>query len=126
MQVKKTNPLKNLDRQIRQIQQTLADLGPIRPGTLSRQYRQPEQRRGAYYQLSYTFQMRSCTEYVRPEEVTEVRQEIARFKRYKRLNLRWVSLALRRAKLRVKLARAAQPAQNCSPSCPEKRMLEGE
>jgi hypothetical protein len=125
MQVKKSDSLNNLDRQIRQIQQALADLGPMRPGTLSRQYRQPEQRRGAYYQLSYTFQMRSCTEYVRPEEVTEVRQEIARYKRYRRLNLRWVSLTLRRAKLRMKLQRAARPTENSSQGCPEKRMLEG-
>jgi hypothetical protein len=68
--------------------------------------------------------MRSCTEYVRPEELTEVRQEIARYKRYKRLNLRWVSLALRRAKLRMKLPRAARPAEKSSQGCPEKRMLE--
>jgi hypothetical protein len=117
MQVKKLDSLKNLDRQIRQIQQTLAGLGPLRPGTLSRQYRQPQQRRGAYYQLSYTFQMRSCTEYVRPEAVAEVRQETARYKRYKRLNARWVSLAIRRAKLRVKLARAAGPAENGPQGC---------
>jgi hypothetical protein len=110
MQAKKANNMENLDAQIRQIQQALAALGPMRPGTLTRQYRRPQQRRGAYYQISYTFQMRSRTEYVRPEEVAPLRREIAEFKRYRRLNARWVALALRRAKLRVKEARAAGAA----------------
>ena len=46
--------LKTFDRQIQRIQTQLAKLGPMRPGTLSRQYRQPERQQGAYYQLSYT------------------------------------------------------------------------
>ena len=66
MQAKKAITLETLDSQIRQTQQALAALGPMRPGTLSRQYRRPQQRRGAYYQLSYTFQMRGllATEWV--------------------------------------------------------------
>jgi hypothetical protein len=106
MQVKKAKTLENLDSQIRQTQQALAALGPMRPGTLTRQYRRPQQRRGAYYQLSYTFQMRSRTEYVRPQEVAQLRRELAEYKRYKRFSARWVALSLQRAKLRVKGARA--------------------
>jgi hypothetical protein len=110
MQAKSANTLENLDSQIRQTQQALAALGPMRPGTLSRQYRRPQQRRGAYYQLSYTFQMRSRTEYVRPQEVAQLRGELAEYKRYKRLTARWVALSLQRAKLRIKAARAAGAA----------------
>ena len=110
MQAKKAETLENLDAQIRQIQQALAALGPMRPGTLTRQYRRPQQRHGAYYQLSYTFQMRSRTEYVRPEEVAQLRAELAEYKRYKQLTARWVALSLQRAKLRVKGARAAGAA----------------
>ena len=110
MQAKKAETLENLDAQIRQTQQALAALGPMRPGTLSRQYRRPQQRRGAYYQLSYTFQMRSRTEYVRPQEVAQLRWELAQYKCYKRLSARWVALSLQRAKLRVKEARAAGAA----------------
>src|SRR2546425_8249768 len=111
MQEKNAQNLKRLDQQIRQIQRALAALGPMRPGTLTRQYRQPQRRRGAYYQLSYTFQMRSRTEYVRPTEVAQVRRELAQYKRYKRLTARWVALALRRAQLRVQRARAAGGAK---------------
>ena len=110
MPAKKANSLENLDAQIRQTQQALAALGPMRPGALSRQYRRPQQRHGAYYQLSYTFQMRSRTEYVRPEEVAQLRRELTEYNRYKRLSARWVALSLQRAKLRVKGARAAGAA----------------
>ena len=118
MQAKNVKTLAKLEAQIRQIQQALAALGPMRPGTLTRQYRQPQQRRGAYYQLSYTFQMRSRTEYVRPAEVAQLRRELAEYKRYKRLTARWVVLSLQRFKLQLKAARAAaamNPPQNTSP-----------
>jgi hypothetical protein len=119
MQAQNTKQLENLDRQIRHLQRALAALGPMRPGTLSRQYRQPQQRQGAYYQLSYTFQMRSRTEYVRPEEVAPLRRELAEYKRYKRLSARWVALSLQRSQLRVKQAReagVARPARTTSPA----------
>ena len=51
--------LKIFDRQIQRIQTQLAALGPMRPGTLTRQYRQPQRQQGAYYQISYTYQMKS-------------------------------------------------------------------
>jgi hypothetical protein len=122
---KKVKTLENLDAQIRQIQQALAALGPMRPGTLSRQYRRPQQRRGAYYQISYTFQMRSHTEYVRPEEVPQLRGELAQYKRYKELTARWVALSLRRAKLRIKEARGAGTLPN-RPEGPPQALSSGE
>lgn len=54
--------LKMFDRQIQRVQTQLAALGPMRPGTLTRQYRQPQRQQGAYYQISYTYQMKSHTE----------------------------------------------------------------
>lgn len=107
--------LARLDQQIWKIQQALAVLGPMRPGTLTRQFRQPQRRQGAYYQLSYTFQMRSHTEYVRLEELTEIRRELAQYNRYKRLTARWVDLALRRSRLRIKRSRAAGTSQTATP-----------
>ena len=101
--------LKMFDRRIHRLQAQLAQLGPLRPGTLTRQYRRPECRQGAYYQLSYTYRMKSHTEYVPKGQVTVVRQEIAAYHRYKQLTAQWIDLALRRSRLRVQLARAAAP-----------------
>jgi hypothetical protein len=99
--------LQTFDRQIQRIQTQLTQLGPLRPGTLSRQYRQPQRRQGAYYQLSYTYQMRSHTEYVPKREVAIVRKEIAVYQRYKELTAHWIDLALQRSRLRLQLARLA-------------------
>jgi len=99
--------LKIFDRRIRKLQAQLAQLGPLRPGTLTRQYRHPERQQGPYYQLSYTYRMRSHTEYVPKNQVTLVRREIALYQRYKKLTAQWIDLALRRSRLRMRLAGSA-------------------
>ena len=101
--------LKIFDARIQRIKEQLAALGPLRPGTLSRQYRQPRRRQGAYYQISYTFRMQSHTEYVRPGELPEIREELAAYRRYKRLTARWLQLALWRSQGRLKAGRLAAP-----------------
>lgn len=110
--------LQTFDRQIQRIQTQLTKLGPLRPGTLTRQYRQPERQQGAYYQLSYTYQMRSHTEYVPQREVANVRKEIAVYHRYKKLTSQWIDLALQRSRLRMQLASLAasqsRPVEKCS------------
>ena len=97
--------LRIFDRQIQRIQTQLAELGPMRPGTLTRQYRKPERQQGGYYQLSYTYEMRSHTEYVPKCEVAIVREEIAVYHRFKKLTAQWMDLALQRSRLRMQLAR---------------------
>jgi hypothetical protein len=103
--------LQTFDRQIHRIQTQLTQLGPMRPGTLTRQFRQPARQQGAYYQLSYTYQMRSHTEYVPKREVAIIRKEIAVYQRYKKLTAQWIDLALHRSRLRMQLARLA-PSQS--------------
>jgi len=57
----------------------------MRPGSLTRQYHNPKDKTGAYYQLSYTHKMKSHTEYVRREYVAEIRKQIFHYKRFKKL-----------------------------------------
>ena len=93
-----------LDQQIEQIKRDLQKVGPMRPGSLTKQYRLPRQQVGPFYQLSYTHQMQGHTRYVRPQFVSEVRQQIAQYKKFKNLTGRWVSLAIARCQLAMKLA----------------------
>jgi hypothetical protein len=109
--------LKIFDRQIQRIQTQLAALGPMRPGTLTRQYRQPQRQQGAYYQISYTCQMKSHTEYAPKREVGMVRKEIAIYRRYKKLTAQWVDLALQRSRRRMQLARSAACPIPRQPTC---------
>ena len=96
------------DRQIQAIKDQLAALGPLRPGSLTRQYRQPRRRQGAYYQVSYTLRMRSHTDFVRPNEVAQLRQELAAYRRFKQLTARWVQVALRQSRWVIRRARSVQ------------------
>ena len=78
-------------------------MGAMRPGTLSRQYKSPRNKAGAYWQLSYTRKMKSRTEYVRPGSVPEIRRQIAVYKRFKTLVDRWVDLAIEYSKRKMEL-----------------------
>ena len=91
--------MQQIERRIEGIKQALLEIGPMRPGSLTRQYKDPEQHTGAYWQISYTRQMKSRTEYVRREWVKELRRQIATHKRFKRLVDQWIDLSIKHSKL---------------------------
>lgn len=94
-----------IERRIARIKEALGQIGPMRPGSLTRQYRNPKERVGAYWQISYTRQMRSHTEYVRPECEPSVRKQIATYKRFTRLIEQWIDLSIECSKLRMQIAK---------------------
>ena len=83
-----------IEFRLQQIKRALLEIGPMRPGSLTRQYKDPQHHVGAYWQISYTRRMKSRTEYVRKEWVKEVRRQIATHKRFKRLIDRWLDLSI--------------------------------
>lgn len=96
--------LARTENQIEKVKQELLALGPMRPGSISRQYRRPKERMRPFYQISYTHRMRSRSEYVREENLAVLRRETASFKRFRKLIERWVELALTASQLRVRAA----------------------
>lgn len=100
-------PLARWQAQLAQVQADLAHLGPMRPGSLSRQYKDPAARTGASWQLSYTHAMRSRSRYVRPEEVADLKPLLANFRRFRRLVDRCVALSLKIADRQTELRRSA-------------------
>ena len=97
--------IQQIERRIERIKEELKKIGPMRPGSLTRQYRDPENSMGAYWQISYTRQMKSRTEYVRREWVAEIRKQIATHKRFKRLIDQWLDLSIEHSQLAMKIAR---------------------
>lgn len=97
--------LEQIERRIARIQEALGQLGPLRPGSLTRQYRNPKERVGAYWQISYTRRMKSHTEYVRPEWEPDIRKQIATYKRLTRLIEQWIDLSIEHSKLRMQIAK---------------------
>ncbi len=51
--------LKQIEKRIDRIRSELIKIDAMRPGSLTRQYKDPKKQTGAYYQLSYTLDMRA-------------------------------------------------------------------
>ena len=112
-----------IQAQIDKIKKELLQLGAMRPGTLSQQYAACQkpgckcvdpihpQKHGPFYKLSYTHGGKSTTQFIRPQLVHEVRQQLEAYKKFKALTQQWVTLALELSKLELQQARQDAPKQ---------------
>jgi Family of unknown function (DUF6788) len=97
--------LVQIEKRIKKIKSEIMLIDDMRPGSLTMQYKDPKKKIGGYYQISYTLNMKSKTEYVRKGCVDEVRQQIVNYKRFKALTEEWVALGIEHSKLAMKLER---------------------
>ncbi len=110
------NDAESWQARIQGIKQELGELGDMRPGSISEQYnvcgnptcrcKDPKEpkKHGPYYQLSYSHQGKSTSEFVRKEAVSEVREQLDNYRTFKRLSKEWVDLSVKIARLRKKEA----------------------
>jgi len=108
------NKLKRIEKQIQEIKQELMKLGELRPGSLSKQYnvcgkagcrcKDPEnpKKHGPYYQISYVRKGKSSSAFVRRESLSDVKTQLANYKRLKELVDRWIDLGLEHSKIKLK------------------------
>jgi hypothetical protein len=75
----------------------------MRPGALTQQYRDPKERARPFFQLSYTYRMKSRSEYIRPQFVADVSAQIENYKRFRTLVDEWVALGIEYSRLAMKL-----------------------
>ena len=95
--------LAQIENRIARIKEELSLIGAMRPGSLTKQYKDRATRTGPYYQISYTLDMKSRTEYLRREFVGDVRRQISSYKRFRKLSAEWVALSIEHSKLSMKL-----------------------
>lgn len=94
-----------LKKEIQQVKEELLLLGEdMRSGSLTRQYRDPKNKKGGYWSLSYTYQMKGKTEFIRPENLSKTKKQIARYKKFKILTTRWIDLSLQLCRLKIQQA----------------------
>jgi len=101
--------IQHIEKRITRIKEELQEIGPMRPGSLTRQYRDPENSTGAYWQISYTRRMKSRTEYVRREWAAKIRKQIAMHKCFKRLIDQWTDLSIEHSQLTMRIAKTKDP-----------------
>jgi len=94
-----------IEKRIAKIKAALAAIDDMRPGSLTCQYKDPANQSGAYYQLSYTREMKSRTEYIARDNLRAVRRQIATYQRFKALTAEWVDLSIEHSRLQMQLAR---------------------
>ncbi len=97
--------LDEIRTRIDRIKAELTAIDEMRPGSLTRQYKDPQNQSGAYYQLSYTREMKSRTDYIARDCLRDVRRQIGNYKRFKALSTQWIALSIEHSRLKMKLAR---------------------
>ena len=123
---------REIEQRIIAIKREISSLGPLRPGSLSRQYNvcgnptcrckaDPAQRHGPYYQLSYKHQKKSSSEFVREPDVAQVEQQLRNYQRLRELVEEWVGLNIER----TRLLRAARKGAKFSPTLAKPRQKRG-
>ena len=85
-----------IEKRINAVKRKMHELGPMRPGSLSRQTHKAGGE--AYYQASYTFRRRGFTDYIRAEDYPRVKKETENFRRFKDLCDKLVELSIRWSK----------------------------
>jgi hypothetical protein len=94
--------LAKIEKEIEEIKTRIVEIGVVRPGSLTRQYKDPKNKKGAYHQISYTHRMQSKTDYVRSDSLAQVRRQIRDYNKLKMLIERWVALGIEYSKLSMK------------------------
>ncbi len=106
-----------LEAKIAKIKAALAALGDLRPGTLSQQYNvcgnpacrckaTPPRKHGPYYQVSFTWQGKSQSQFVRHEDLSAVRAQVRNYQRLRTLVDTWISVGIELSRLRLHQARS--------------------
>ncbi|MBO5643245.1 MAG: hypothetical protein J6S51_04480 [Kiritimatiellae bacterium] len=101
---------KTITSQIEAAKKAISELGDMRPGHLSMQKRASGRNVREYTQLSYTFQKRSHTDYVQPDDIKRIKSEIENYNKFKELCERIVALSIEKSKLKTK-KRSKSPAR---------------
>ena len=95
-----------IKERIEAIKRELLGLGPLHPGSVSKQYnicgtpgcrcKDPKnpKKHGPYYQLSYTWRGRHTSRFVRPDQLAGVEAKVENHRRLRDLVNEWISLSV--------------------------------
>ncbi|MHA1575703.1 MAG: DUF6788 family protein [Alphaproteobacteria bacterium] len=92
-----------IKKRIEKIKAKLILIKEMRPGSLTKQYKNPQKKKGGFYQLSYTHKMRSRTEYIRPQFVKKIGKQIKSYKEFKKLMEEWIDLGIDYSKIKIEI-----------------------
>jgi hypothetical protein len=103
--------LKAIEKRIQKIKKEISLIEDMRPGKLSKQFNicgnptckckdiKNPQKHGPYFNLSYTFEGKSKTQFIRPEFANEIEKETNKYRRFKDLVQLWISLSIEKSNI---------------------------
>jgi hypothetical protein len=101
-----TRSVVRVERKIAAVRQALLALGPMHPGSVSRQYQvcgrpgcrcmnpQHPHRHGPYHKLAYVHHGKPVCRFVRVDSIAAVTQRLAVYKTFRKLVDRWIELSI--------------------------------
>lgn len=118
--------IQTIDREIETLKRRLRGLGPLHPGSLSKQYqvcgragcrcRNPAQRHGPYWKLRYVHRGGQVCRFVRARYAAQLKGRLSAYKTFRRLVDQWIALSIRRAKLEFFHSAGRAPPKKTTPS----------
>lgn len=109
--MKMINTIQEIEKKIQEIKNQMLALGPMHPGSISKQYHvcgQPgcrcqaatnPQRHGPYCKLRYVHHGKQVCRFVRPQWLEELASQLAVYKTFRSLTDQWVALSIQRDRL---------------------------
>lgn len=101
-----------VQEEINRIKSEIVSLGHMHPGSLSMQKRT---RGGEYWHLSYSHAGKGHTEYIRKDDLSDVREELEDYRRFRELISKWIGLEIELSQIRRKCRGRSQSKVRKSP-----------
>lgn len=93
--------METLLKKISATKNELIAIGDMRPGSVTKQFHKRGDKEWPYWQISYTQNKRSKTEYLKDEFVEKIQAEVATYKKFKKLVEKLVNLNVEISKERL-------------------------
>ncbi len=93
--------METLLKKISATKNELIAIGDMRPGSVTKQFHKRGDKKWPYWQISYTQNKRSKTEYLKDEFVEKIQAEVATYKKFKKLVEKLVNLNVEISKERL-------------------------
>ena len=98
--------IQKLEDKIQKLKLSIAELGNLRPGSVSEQIAGgPNRKPRKYWQISYTYKMRSRTDYLRDELAEDVKKETLEYKKFKKIVDEIIDLSIQLSKEKIEIVK---------------------
>lgn len=100
--------METLLKKIEAIKVDLNQIGDMRPGSVTKQSYKRGDKKWPYWQISYTQNKRSKTEYLKDEFVNQIKAEVQNYRKFKKLIDKLVEFNVELSKERIKILKNEQ------------------